>query len=151
VSRFDDLLGIDPDAIPFYPGSKQRRDTRQTPADTRQPWQKAFDGLTPRTYQVRGQDTEFFTIGQLAFALERKPVTLRKWEADGVLPKATFLAPNPKKDHRAKRRLYSRAQAEGIVRIAAEEGLIDEARRVLVSQTHFTERVTDLFKELMSK
>lgn len=153
MGRFDDLFGVDGDnfdASAFYPGSKQRRGTTPKPREERPFWEEAFDGLTPRVYEIRGEDREFFTIGQLAYALGRKPVTLRKWEADRVIPRATFLAPNPKQDERAKRRLYSRAQAEGIVRIAVEEGLHNGNRKPIGS-TEFTARVFELFRELQGK
>ena len=146
MSRFGDLL--EPET---YPGSKQRRDVGPPKViDSYEYYQVAFQGMTPRCYQVKGVEIEFFTVGQLAQALGRQAVTIRKWEADGVIPKATFLAPNPNKDARAKRRLYSRAQAEGIVRIAAEEGLLGDSRRE-IRKTRFTERVVLLFEELQSK
>jgi hypothetical protein len=97
--------------VEFYPGSKQRRSQPQHPAFTTEDVAGPFDGVKPRIYTVGGKDVEFFTLGQLATALGRSPVTLRKWERDGTLPKATFVAPNPKQDARAKRRLYTRAQA----------------------------------------
>lgn len=103
------------DDTEFYPGSKQRRGQPAViVAEGVTPGfdfaHESFVGLAPRKYTVNGIEVEFFTLGQLAKALRRSPVTIRKWEADGTLPKATFVAPNPKKDARAKRRLYSRAR-----------------------------------------
>lgn len=139
VSRFDDLFDVGLQDTEFYPGSRERRPASGA-YGIPQAEVSPFDGVTPRIYDVNGQTVEFFTIGQLAAALNRKPVTLRKWEAQGILPAATFQAPNPGKDPRARRRLYTRAQAEGIVRIAREEGLLgDEPKRV--GSTRFTERV----------
>jgi hypothetical protein len=129
----------------FYPGSKQRRGPGRAP----EPEASPFAGVTPKVYTVSGQKIDFFNIGQLAAALERKPVTLRKWEQTGVIPRATFQAPNPKGDPRARRRLYTRDQAEGIVRIAREEHLIGAVvppRQV--GSTQFTKRVFTLFKDL---
>ena len=131
MSRFDNIFDAE-----FYPGSKQRR----AAVNRAEPEPSPFDGVTPKTFTVDGTVMEFFTIGQLAAALDRKPVTLRKWESAGILPAATFQAPNPKHDHRARRRLYSRAQAEGIVQIAREEGLIDDEPK-RVGSTRFSERV----------
>lgn len=129
---------------PTYPGSRQRKDAPRPEIRAKD---NPFEGMKPRTYTVKGVEVEFFTVGQLAAALGRKAVTIRKWEHDGIIPRATFQAPNPKKDDRARRRLYSRAQAEGIVQIAVEEGLMISATKV--SRTRFTERVIDLFRELM--
>lgn len=144
MGRFDDLFDAGLQDEAFYPGSKQRRQPSRQPAPEASP----FDGVTPRRYDVAGKTVEFFGIGDLATALGRKPGTLRKWENTGVLPKATFQAPNPKQDKRARRRLYSRAQAEGIVRIWHEEGLGDDALPKRVSSTRFTERARALFAEL---
>jgi hypothetical protein len=146
VSRYAELLGSE--QSPYYPGSKQRKDEeRPAPEDFRP---DPFENVKPRTYMVKGESVEFFTVGQLAGALGREAVTMRKWERTGILPRATFQAPNPKKDQRARRRLYSRAQAEGIVRIADEEGLLRPLwDRPQIRQTRFTERVTELFKELL--
>lgn len=130
---------------PFYPGSKQRKGETRKLIFTEDFSPFPFKG---RVYIVRGQETEFFTVGQLAKALGRQAVTIRKWELNGIIPRATFQAPNPKKDDRARRRLYSRAQAEGIVRIAIEEGIVGPGSTP-ISRTRFTERVTELFKELL--
>lgn len=139
MSTFHDL----PDEY-YYPGSKQRR-TGRPAAEEKAP--DPFEGVKPRVYIVKGREVDFFTVGQLALALNRKAVTMRKWEREGVIPKATFTAPNPTGDPRARRRLYSRAQAEGMVRIAAEEKIVGESARG-VSSTLFSERVIALFREL---
>lgn len=149
MTSFAEMFGSD-DTSPFYPGSKQRKDAARASVLVAPDVVGPFDGVKPRIYQVRGVETEFFTVGQVAAALSRKPGTFRKWEADGVVPKATFQAPNPKKDPRARRRLYTRAQAEGIVRIAREEGLINDSRRA-IGATRFTERVVALFRELQAQ
>ena len=143
MSRFDDLFDVGLQDTEFYPGSRERRQAPREPKPEASP----FDGVTPKVYTVGGTETEFFTIGQLAAALNRKPVTLRKWEQTGVIPKATFQAPNPKGLATARRRLYTRAQAEGIVRIAQEEGLFDNDP-VRVGSTRFTKRVFALFREI---
>ena len=142
VGHFDDLFDVGLQDTEFYPGSKERRSQQRQPAPEPSP----FDGVTPKVYTVNGTEIEFFTIGQLAAALDRKPNTLRKWENTGVIPKATFQAPNPRGLDTARRRLYTRAQAEGVVRIFHEE--MDNGLPKLLSSTRFTERVFALFKEL---
>ena len=100
-----------------YPGSRERR---QTVAPLAAP--VVEDVLGPgKIYTLNGRDVEFYTIGQLAAALGRKSGTLRKWESQGVIPKPYWL---PAKDPRGVRRLYSRAQAEGIIRIANATGVM---------------------------
>jgi hypothetical protein len=95
------------------------------------------------SFTVAGVDVEFFYIGQLAAALGRSATTLRRWESDGTIPKSGYIKPS--KDPRGRRRLYTRAQAEGIVRLAVEEGLLDTNK---IAGTNFSARVEALFKAL---
>lgn len=127
----------------LFPGSISKRKDFQSPANPARPIENPFDFETPRKYLISGELTEFFTIGQIARVLGRKPGTLRKWERMGILPQAKYLAPNPNKDARAKRRLYTRAQAEGIYRIAVEEGIVGSTKPV--GSTNFAERAEKLF------
>lgn len=91
---------------------------------------------------------EFFGIGDLAKALHRKPLTIRQWEREGVIPPSGHESPGV--NHHGRRRLYSRAQVEGIVAIAEEEGLLLGDRREIAS-TDFTPRVKKLFEKLLEE
>lgn len=131
----------------FYPGSRQRIDPdlvnktdHEIPAEVhlKPHWDK------PRWYAFEGTDYEFFSVGDLAAALNRAPVTIRYWEAEGYLP-MTLRAPSS--DAQKRQRLYSRPQIEGILTIAREEGILTQ-RRPRIPETRFTERVMDLFIEL---
>jgi hypothetical protein len=102
----------------------------------------------PKVFLVEGGEKEFFTVGQLAMALGRKAVTIRAWEANGVIPIATYSAPSD--DPRGRRRLYSREQVEGIVQIAGEEGILEETWKP-IGATRFKQRVLQLFEELASE
>jgi hypothetical protein len=133
----------------FYPGSTkpivrhQNRNGLHTQAAT-----SAADwDAKPRKYNVGGVETEFFTVGQLGRALGRQPVTIRKWEREGIIPKSTFQSPGRDDDVRGRRRLYTREQVEGIVRIAYEEGVLVSHQKP-IKGTNFTLRVIDLFKRL---
>lgn len=134
----------------FYPGSKRpiiRHPNRHADERPRR-HQYAIDDTwdaKPRKYVVGGVETEFFTIGQLARALGREPVTIRKWEREGIIPVATFQVPGKEGDPRGRRRLYNRAQVEGIVRIAHEEGVLHERRRSFET-TEFKSKVLALFQ-----
>ena len=126
----------------FYPGSRHTIQPHVSAERVDDP--ERWDAK-PRKFRVGGVDREFFTIGHLAKALLRKPVTIRAWERAGVIPKPTFRRPS--EDPRGTRRLYTRAQVEGMVRIAEEEGLMKGDYRS-VSNTDFTRRVIALFREL---
>lgn len=97
----------------------------------------------PYILAVSGHPREFFTIGHLAGALLRSAMTIRGWETDGLFPKPTFTVNGS--DPRRRRRLYTRPQIEGVIRIAEEEGILESRRRYL-TQTRFPERCHELFQ-----
>lgn len=136
-----ELMGGEP--LEFYPGSKERRQAR--PADTPE---APLDLGTPWVLEVHGFDVEFWPIGSLAAALKRQPVTIRKWERDGIFPPPGWSKAGKDKDVRGKRRIYTRQQIEGAVRIAREEGVLEPGPRINIAKTKFTERVIALFKQL---
>lgn len=102
-----------------------------------------------------GKEVELFTIGQLAMALDLKPVTIRKWEDMGWIPKPPIRTrpPNwaglPSKTVKG-RRLWTRSMVAGIVRIANEEAVLPSSpKRRQVRHTNFTQRVVALYIEIM--
>ena len=128
-----------------YPGSKQKRRAvaaapAPAPADEADRWD-----ARPIWIEVDGARCEFFPIGALALALHRRPVTIRKWIENGVLPKARWVTDSVMPS-RGSRRLWTRRQIEGIARIAREEGLIDSSRHV--GGTEFTVRVKEFWRVL---
>lgn len=133
----------------FYPGSTKPivRHQNRNGLHTKAAPSAADWDHKPRKYVVAGVETEFFTVGQLAKALGRQPVTIRKWEREGVIPKSTFQSPGRDDDPRGRRRLYTREQIEGMVRIAHEEGVLVSHQKP-IKGTEFTARVIDLFKRL---
>jgi hypothetical protein len=134
----EEFAGLDQ----YYPGSRERR---QTVPASRPSAVEEVDLLGDGTVMtVRGHEVEFFTIGQVARAINRKAGTLRAWEDRGILPESGYVKRG--KDVRGDRRLYSRAQAEGIIRLAKASGVMDaESRRPLHD---FSAWVWALFNEL---
>lgn len=132
----------------YYPGSTKaivrhpnRADSGRREVSAEEHWD-----TKPRVYDTADGPTEFFTLGHLAKALGRKTATVRKWEREGVIPKAMFQVPGRDGDLRGRRRLYTRMQVEGIARIAAEEGLFVNTRKPF-EETQFKERVLALFNK----
>lgn len=124
----------------FYPGSRERRDQPPAPATAVEE-----DPLgTGKFLVVRGQRIEFFYVGQVARAINRTAVTLRAWEASGVIPKSGYVKPGV--DARGRRRLYSRAQAETIIRLAKIHDVMDAGSRKPL--TEFKHSVWAAFAEL---
>lgn len=124
----------------YYPGSNKEIIRKPTTRFVEDNWDSH-----PRILKVGGVEMEFFTVGQLGRAMNnRKPVTMRKWEQEGIIPRATYQIPS--EDSRGRRRLYTRAQVEGMVNIAKEENVFDGSKPIKYSD--FSVRVLALFERL---
>jgi hypothetical protein len=104
----------------------------------------------PKVMKLKGVDTEFFTVGALAQALGRRPVTVRSWEDKGWLPKSRFRTPAPKRatlegKKSMGRRLYTRAQIEVVIEAAHKSGLLDPDRKTADWEL-FTKTIVDGWK-----
>jgi hypothetical protein len=126
-----DSKKLDRLAAEYYPGNER-------PA----PWD-----AKPRLYPDpdTGERTEFFTVGHLAAAMNRKPITIRQWERSGVIPRSVYQVPGA--NEHGRRRLYTRAQIAGMITIADEEGILRNDRRE-IDKTNFIERITNLWDQL---
>jgi hypothetical protein len=127
----------------YFPGSSRPIAPAPGPRDL-------LAGAEGKTFTIGGKPVELFTISQVAELLNRKPVTLRKWEERGVVPRATFAKPGANGDKRGRRRLYSRAQVEALVRIAEEEKILLDPH-AHIGKTHFQAKVWAAFKEIANR
>lgn len=129
----------------YYPGSKMKRAVRE-PDPEPEPevlWPKG------KIFTISGYEVECFTTGQLAAMLGgRKAVTIRAWEAEGILPSSGYAMPGRDGDVRGRRRYYTRAQVEGVLDIARAEGVLYPSTRISIKKTGFTDRVRSLFLDL---
>lgn len=99
----------------------------------------------PYYLEYNGERTPFYRIGDLARALNRRPVTIRKWQAKGYIPLSRFNLPADILGGRI--RLYTRDQIEAARQIAREEGILDDTARS-ITRTRFSARVFAAWKEL---
>lgn len=115
------------------PGSKQKRRESTPVADKRR--KQAFGGTNgwdenPVIKVVKGVETELFTVGALAAALEKKIVTIRMWEKKGYIPGAPYRLRS--KIVQGKKvngnRVYTRELIEIIIEEFARRGLLGTAR-----------------------
>lgn len=102
--------------LPDFPGTRPPKN-RKTKKQVVNEITDRFNGAKPKTFRVNGEDKMFFTIGDLAKALGRRPVTIRMWESRGWIPKAVYRTPKPRgvqiPDKTVQgRRLYSLEQVE---------------------------------------
>lgn len=112
-----------------WPGG--RPPVNRTPDDApRRPAEEGVDEWRnlAQALVYRGRTRAFYTIGALSKALGRSEVTIRSWEAKGLMPKTPYRTPAPSNPlpgtKPAGRRLWTVQQIEGILRICVEEGVI---------------------------
>lgn len=91
-----------------------------------------------KKFKINGVYIELFPISELANALGRTTQTVRKWEANGVIPKAIFR-------DKSKKRLYSREQIELIVKVAEEENI---RQGEALERTNFSKRIFAKWKDV---
>jgi hypothetical protein len=125
-----------------YPGSTRKRKAVAAKAAEAPPEEDRWDS-SPYMQKVDGELVEFFFVGAVAQALGRSSNTIRRWIEYGTIPQARFRINAV--SIKGSRRLWTRAQVEGMRRIAREEGLFDGRN---VGATQFSERVTELFRQL---
>ena len=92
--------------------------------------------MAGKVYKVNGKEVELFTIGELADRLDRQRQTIRKWERDGRIPKATFRS-------KSGQRLYTQAQIDAVVRVVDKYGI----RQGVAMPPEFVEEVFAAFKD----
>lgn len=143
----------------FIPGSKVKLEDdrkRRTSKKPRKPKPTGWDRAPiRRRLPGRSEEIEFFTIMALCEALGKSPVTIRKWIAKGWLPKARYRLPSAEgPTSLGGKRLWSRAEVEGILKIAREEGIIrtvEDGMNVnyipYLKRTNFVQRVKDFWEE----
>jgi hypothetical protein len=110
-----------------FPGTTSPRNRGKVLDRPQHEW---LQSLKSSEFLVNGQVVAFYTIGALAQALNRKPVTVRSWEAKGWIPPASFRTPAPKGEtvpgKAVKgRRLYSEAQLVFLVEAAITYNIDD--------------------------
>ncbi len=117
AERFDDL---------DYPGRRKpvNRGAKSEPVTDIPLWDDK-----PVRYMVNGEVREFYTISHLAAALGYSVQSIRAWEDKGALPRSPFRSPRTAKPVAGGRsdkgkRLWTREQIEGIVRLARRHKVI---------------------------
>ena len=109
-----------------YPGRRKpvNRDPQPAPPDT-QVWTE----VKPTIYIVGGEKREFYFIGTLAMALGYSVQSIRLWETAGLMPNTPYRSPRTAKPVAGGRsnkgkRLWTREQIEGILRLAKKHRVI---------------------------
>lgn len=116
--------------LPNWPGRTPPKNRK--PSGKVRPAEDALNGAKSKVYRINGVDREFFTIGEVARALGKQPVTLRMWENRGWLPRVKYRTPAPAAQQlpgkpSKGRRLYSREQVEFLLE-ASQRFQIDNSK-----------------------
>jgi hypothetical protein len=120
ADRFDDL---------DYPGRRKPVNREKTTTKKKAgPDVPSWDDR-PVRYMVNGEVREFYMISHLAAALGYSVQSIRAWEDKGLLPRSPFRSPRtvrPVAGGRSNKgkRLWTREQVEGIVRLARRHRVI---------------------------
>lgn len=115
---------------PDYPGNIAPRNRSNGVVHTSHDW---LNSLKATEYSVGGVVKRFYSIGALATALNRKPVTIRSWESKGWIPPASFRTPAPQGEQLPGkalkgRRLYSESQLVFLVEAAIAYAIDDPVK-----------------------
>lgn len=118
-------------SLPDFPGKTLPKNRKVQTRDSL--LEDRFNGAKSKIMRVNGVDRQFFTVGELAKALNRKPVTIRMWETKGWLPKAKYRTPAPKAEQipgkaLKGRRLYSLEQVEFLITALSRYEIDDPAK-----------------------
>ena len=145
----DDPLKKFADLEQPYPGKRKpvNRDVKPVEDDI-----DLWDSHSTK-YLVDGVEQEFFYIGAVAKALGYSVQSIRAWETAGLLPNTPFRSPRTKKPVAGGRsnkgkRLWTRGQIEGILRLA-------KRHRVILNRAAptpaFARDVAQMFNELLGE
>lgn len=136
-----------------YPGRRKpvNRDQPKAEPDDTPIWDDH-----PATYIVDGKKREFFYIGALAKAIGYSVQAIRLWEGQGLMPNTPYRSPRTKAPVAGGRsdkgkRLWTREQIEGILRLAKKHGVILPNRKGDRNPPTpaFAREVARLFNELV--
>ena len=136
------------------PGSKQ---LRRAPSGLSEKRRAKLQGETngwdanPIIKSLRGVETEVFTIGALAKALEKQIVTIRLWEKKGYLPAAPYRLRS--KSLNGKKVLGNRVYTRELIELTVQEferrGLLGSARVEWSQHEDLTADIVSRWKESM--
>ena len=103
--------------LEYIPGSKRKRREPDAKVSRRKSGESNGWDSNPIMKTLGGTETEVFTIGALALALEKTIVTIRLWERKGYIPRAPYRLRSKtlKGQKTGGNRVYTRALIESAI------------------------------------
>ena len=116
--------------LEYLPGSKRKRRDLDPKVSRRKSGETNGWDENPIIKTLGGKETEVFTIGALAQALEKTIVTIRMWERKGYIPRAPYRLRSKTLNSQKTggNRVYTRALIESTIEEFSKRGLLGSAR-----------------------
>ena len=138
--------------LEYVPGSKKKRREPDAKVSRRKIGESNGWDANPIVKTLGGTDTEVFTIGALAAALEKTIVTIRLWERKGYIPRAPYRLRSKtlKGEKTGGNRVYTRSLIESAIEEFNRRGLLGSARVEWNQHEDLTDALVKRWKEITS-
>jgi len=138
--------------LEYVPGSKKKRRDLDPKVSRRKNGESNGWDVNPVIKTLGGVETEVFTIGALALALEKTIVTIRLWERKGYIPRAPYRLRSKtlKGEKTGGNRVYTRALIESSIEEFNRRGLLGSARVEWSQHEDLTDALVKRWKEITS-
>jgi len=136
--------------LEYIPGSKRKRREPDQKVSRRKVGESNGWDETPIIKTLGGKETEVFTIGALAHALEKSIVSVRLWERKGYIPRAPYRLRSKtlKGQKTGGNRVYTRALIEATIDEFTKRGLLGTARVEWNQHDDLTDALVKRWKEI---
>ena len=138
------------EGLDYVPGSKRKRREPDPKNSRRKSGESNGWDANPIVKTLGGKETEVFTIGALAQALEKTIVTIRLWERKGYIPRAPYRLRSKtiKGQKTGGNRVYTRALIEAAIEEFSKRGLLGSARVEWSQQDELTDALVKRWKDI---
>jgi hypothetical protein len=136
--------------LQYKPGSKQKRRTINPEVSKKRKAKEesSWDSSAIKK-NLNGKETEVFTIGAMAQALEKSIISIRSWEKRGYLPRAPYRLRSKTLNGEkvAGNRVYTRRLIEITIEEFSKRGLLGVSRVEWSKHHDLTIAITSRWKE----
>ena len=138
--------------LEYVPGSKKKRRDPDPKVSRRKAGESNGWDSNPVIKTLGGKETEVFTIGALAQALEKTIVTIRLWERKGYIPRAPYRLRSKtlKGEKTGGNRVYTRSLIEATIEEFSRRGLLGTARVEWNQHEDLTDVLVRRWKDITS-
>jgi hypothetical protein len=148
----DELLTAFAD-LEYKPGSRQKRRADSPTAQKRRATAETDWDANPVVKTLGGKETEVFTIGAMAKALEKSIISIRSWEKKGYIPRAPYRLRSKTLNGQkvSGNRVYTRELIEITIDEFSKRGLLGTARVEWSLHTDLTHAIVSRWKDAVAE